>query len=269
MPLDMQNEENSGFLPIHFYFIQAVIYLYNPKLNVMKTYRRIILLIATLLGILGLILMASFTTYNACEFANTNTIYIKDQTQLAFDANEFKMVKYHAYKALTGIEKAKENFKDCGCDAALEGINRTKTNLKNATKAPSINDAKTFVHIALKNTTISINALENYEKATNSAYGEGFLTLNTKSDVITDDIIKLEGNTLSEKIEHGAAKFKKSLDNMISINDCATALKYVQTTHELSSNNSADESVSPGKRYYHKRIKEITEIALKDLKNCN
>lgn len=212
--------------------------------------------------------MASFTTYNACEFANTNTVYIKDQTQLAFDANEFKMVKYHAYKALTGIERAKENFKDCGCDAALEGINRTKSNLKNATKAPSISDAKIFVHIALKNTTISITALENYEKASNNSYGEDFLTLNTTSDVITDDIIKLEGNTLTEKIEYGLAKFKKSLDNMIAINDCATALNYVEKTHELSVKKSMNESVSPGKRYYHKRIKELTEIAIKDLKNC-
>ncbi|WP_350290733.1 hypothetical protein [uncultured Croceitalea sp.] len=235
----------------------------------MKTYKRYILLIATLQGILGLFLMASFTTYNACEFANTNTLYIKDQTQLALEANEFKMVKYHAYKALTGIERAKENFKDCGCDAALEGINRTKSNLKNATKAPSLNDAKTFVHIALKNTTISITALKNYEKASNSSYGEGFLTLNTTSDVVTDDeIITLEGNTLTEKIDYGLAKFKKSLDNMIAINDCVTALNYVETTHELSAKKSADRSVSPGKRYFHKRIKELTETAIKDLKNC-
>ncbi|GMN09515.1 hypothetical protein MTsPCn9_00290 [Croceitalea sp. MTPC9] len=235
----------------------------------MKTYRRIILLIAALLGIIGLILMASFTTYNACEFANTNNVYIKNQTELAFDAGDFKMVKYYAYKALTGIERAKDNFKDCGCDMATKSIDRTKENLKSATKAPTMEDAKTFVKIALKNTHLSIAALEDYEPTMNSAYGEGFLTMNTNSKaLITDDIVNFEGNTLSEKIESGIAKFKSSLDRMIEINDCATALNYVQVTHELSVRKSADQTISPGKRYYHKRIKEVTANALKDLENC-
>ncbi len=235
----------------------------------MKTYRRPTLLIAVLLAITSLLMMASFTTYNVCEFANTNTIYIKDQTQLAFEASEFKMVKYHAYKALTGIEKAKNSFKDCGCDSAIEGIDRTKANLKNATKAPSIYDAKTFVHIALKNTHISINALQNFGQKSNTSYGDNFLTINTKqSKVATDDIITFKGNTLSDKIENGVAKFKISLDKMMEVNDCAIAFNYVQETHDLSSKKSLDKTISPGKRYYHKRIKEITSKALENLGDC-
>jgi len=235
----------------------------------MKTYRRKTLLIAVLFGSLGLLPIVSFTTYNACEFANTNTIYIKNQTQLAFNANDFKMVKYHAYKALTGIEKSKTNFKDCGCDAALKSINRTKENLKSATKSNAIFDAKSFVEIALKNTAISIDALEKYKQKDNLTNGDDLLVLNTqKSNLITDDIMELEGNTLSEKIENGVSKFKTSLDKMISVNDCAIALHYVQTTYELSELKSINENVSPGKRYYHKRIKEITKLALEDLKDC-
>jgi hypothetical protein len=235
----------------------------------MKTYRRKILLIAITIGLLGLLSMASFATYNACEFANTNTIYIKDQTQLAFNADDFKMVKYHSYKALTGIEKSKTNFKDCGCDAALNSINRTKENLKSATKSNAIFDAKSFVEIALKNTAISIDALENYKQNNSTIHSEDFLIMNTKkSNLITDDIIKIEGNTLSEKIENGVSKFKTSLDKMIAVNDCAIALHYVQTTHELSVLKSNDENVSPGKRHYHKRIREITKLALEDLKGC-
>lgn len=234
----------------------------------MKTYRRKTLLIAVLFGSLGL-LMVSFATYNACEFANTNTIYIKDQTQLAFNANDFKMVKYHAYKALTGIEKSKANFKDCGCDIALKSINRTKENLKSATKSKAIFDAKSFVEIALKNTVISIDALEDYTQKNSASYNVGFSTINTKKpNLITDNIIELEGNMLSEKIENGVNKFKTSLDKMIAVNDCAIALHYVQTTHELSVLKSKDLNVSPGKRHYHKRIKEITKLVLEDLKDC-
>lgn len=235
----------------------------------MNTYRITIFLVCCLFGTLALPLMVSFTTYDACEFANTNTIYIKNQTELAYNAGEFKMVKYYAYKALTGIEKAKTNFEDCGCDAAIKGINRTKENLKNATRAPSIYDAKTFVEIALKNTHLSIDAIENYKENNASIYGEGFLTLNTKkSDLINDDIVKLEGNTLSEKIEHGISKFKMSLTKMIAANDCAIALNYVHVTYELSARKYADDNVSPGKRHYHKRIMEVTAEALETLKDC-
>lgn len=237
----------------------------------MKTYRRIILLIAAVLGILGLLLMASFTTYNACEFANSNTVYIKEQASLAFEANEMKMIKYHAYKALTGIERSKTNFKDCGCDAAIKSIDRTKTNLKNATKTSSIYDAKTFVHIALKNTDIGLYALENFgQEIVSNSYNENFLALyTTPSNYIVDDIVKLEGNTLTEKIENGTAKFKSSLDEMIEINDCSVSLNYVEKTHALSLKKSTDETVSPGKRHYHKRIKEITSAALEKIGDCN
>ncbi len=236
----------------------------------MKTYRSHILLITALLGIFSLVSMTSFTSYNACEFANDNSIYIKNQTLLAYQADEFKMVKYHAYKALTGIERAKNSFEECGCDTALESIGRTKLNLKNATKSPSIYDAKTFVEIALKNTALSINALTSYKKNTKSIYGEGFLTMNTKqSNIIVSDIMDLEGRTLSDKIENGVAKFQKSLENMIAANDCNTALNYVQETHETSSRKSVDEDVSPGKRHFHKRIKEVTANALTKLKDCN
>ena len=111
--------------------------------------------------------------------------------------------------------------------------------------------------------------MENYELKTSSIYGSDFLTLNTNSTTLfTDDIVTLEGNRLSEKVESGVAKFKHSLDKMIKVNDCSTALNYVQTTYELSARKSADQTLSPGKRYYHKRIKEVTEAALKNLKDC-
>ena len=187
-----------------------------------------------MLGIFVLLFMASFTTYDACEFANNNSIYIKDETRLAYEADDIELVKYHAYKALTGIERSKNNFKNCGCDAAVESINRTKINLKNATKTSSIYDAKEFIDIALKNTALSISELEKYNNASDTDYGVDFLTLNIKDTVINDDIVKLKGKTLSDKIDNGVAKFKESLDRMISVNDCAAALAYIQKTNELS-----------------------------------
>lgn len=231
----------------------------------MKTYSRLLLLA----GIFIALFTVSFTTYNACDFASKNNTYIKTQTELAFEASNFNMAKYHAYKALTGIERAKNNFKDCGCEMATKSINRTKDNLKNGTRSPSLKDAKVFFEIALKNTSLSIEALQTHKQEKISSYGDGFLILNTaQSSSVKDDIISMEGNTLSQKIESGIAKFKSSLDQMIEVNDCEVALDYVQKTHESSQLKAVDSTLSPGKRYYHKRITDVTAKALQGFKKC-
>lgn len=73
--------------------------------------RKIILLIVFAIGLLGLWLMASFTTpANACQYASTNLEYIKSKIQEAVVADNLNMTKYHAYKALNGIEKRRAIF---------------------------------------------------------------------------------------------------------------------------------------------------------------
>ena len=227
----------------------------------MKSYRRFTLLIIPLLGIILFLSMSSFTTFNACEFANESSFRIQEETQLALNSDDFNLLKYHAYKALTGIEKSKKPFKNCGCDAATNSINRTKENLKNATKSLTIKDAKTFTKIALENTYLGINALENFKKNDKkTTYNTDFLTLNTTKHT---DILN---NPLSKKIEERVLKFKKSLDKMIAVNEHEVARNYLQETYELSANKSANINTSPGKRHYHKRIKEVTKEALDSLK---
>ena len=67
---------------------------------------KIILLVVFVIGLLILWLMASFTTpANACEYASSNIEYIKNKIVDAVLADDLNMAKYHAYKALNGIEK--------------------------------------------------------------------------------------------------------------------------------------------------------------------
>ena len=61
--------------------------------------RKIILLIAFALGLLGFWLMTAFSTRNACEYANSNLQFIKSEIESAVVSTTLDMAKYHAYKA--------------------------------------------------------------------------------------------------------------------------------------------------------------------------
>ena len=74
-----------------------------------------------LTGIVGTLLLSSFTGVNACQYANSNLQYIKTQTKEALATSDFEKSRYHTFKAINGIEKTRENFKACGCEKEIEG----------------------------------------------------------------------------------------------------------------------------------------------------
>ncbi|MDT0608207.1 hypothetical protein [Croceitalea rosinachiae] len=235
----------------------------------MKTYRRAVLVIAAVLGLLALWIMASFTTLNACAFANQHTEFIKDQTQLAIKADNFEKAKYYAYKALRGINNTKKNFKDCGCENALKNITEAEKNLKVATKSKSFEDSKTFLEIAMKNTLNSIEALEEFENNDQSEYGDDLLVLNTKQ-VLNDQggVLLSKAKQLRETMNQSLAEFENSLDKVIQYVDCPDAFNFISKIHTKTKEQLRKGSHSEAKIYYHKRVKEITYDALTRLNGC-
>jgi len=98
-------------------------------------------------------------------------------------AKDLNLAKYHAYKALNGIEKTKGNFMDCGCEGAIESLESTLDYLKTATKTGALTKAKPLLHKALERTIIGINVLREFEEETSSDYGSNVLVMNT-TDVL-------------------------------------------------------------------------------------
>ncbi|SNZ00217.1 hypothetical protein [Flagellimonas pacifica] len=232
--------------------------------------KKIILFIVFVLGILGLLLMASFTTRNACEYANSNLEYIKSQTQAAIIADDFEMSKYYAYKALNGIEKTKFNFIDCGCEGTIESLEKTLSYLKKATKAASFEVSKKSLHNALESTEIGIKVLKTFEEEFSSTYDNNVLVLNTKNAIYDHGAMLLTHGKLSEEQVHSCLLgFENSLDKVIREVDCKSALKYITRIHEEARLTLLNTGLSEPKKQYHQRVKTITHDALLRIGECN
>ncbi len=237
----------------------------------MKTYKKAVLLLAALLGLLGLLLMASFTTYDACEVANSNTLFIKEQTQLALAAPNFEKSKYHTFKALKSVYTTKQNFKDCGCESASEQLVLTEVNLKNVIKAPEFKDAKTFLDIALKNTAICLKVLKNFEENQNKGtYGDDLLVLNAIQREPPQEAVSLpENQELQDALKRSLSKFQNSMDDVLNKVDCPEALKFIEKVQVQSKERLLNPELSQAKKYYHYGVLQIADNASGQLKGCN
>lgn len=234
-------------------------------------YRKIILLIVFVIGLLGLWLMASFTTpANACQYASSNLEYIKSKIKEAVMTDDLNMAKYHAYKALNGIEKTKNNFLDCGCEGAIVSLENTSNHLKTATKADVLPKSKTALRKALESAIIGINVLREFEQQTASDYGSNVLVLNTK-DVLDfkNGMVLTQGSAIKKQVHQCLLGFESSLDKVVSDVDCEDAQRFVSNIHEEARLTLLNTNLSQHKKEYHQRVKTLAEEALEELGDCN
>ena len=232
--------------------------------------RQIILLIVLAIGLIGLLLMTSFTTpANACQYASSNLEYIKSKIQEAVLAKDLNMSKYHAYKALNGIEKTRENFLDCGCEGAIESLENTLLHLKSATTSSAFKKSKINLHKALETTIIGINVLKEFEQQTSSEYGSNVLVLNT-TDVVDfkDSMLLTHGSTVKKQVHQCLLGFESSLEKVVSDVDCKDARRFITNIYEESRLILLNTELSQHKKEYHQRVKTLTEEALQNLKDC-
>ncbi|MDC6386533.1 MULTISPECIES: hypothetical protein [Flavobacteriaceae] len=235
----------------------------------MKT-KKTILLITFALGLIALWLMSSFTLPNACAYANSNLEYIKSKIQAAVTANDLKMAKYHAYKALNGIEKTKGNFVDCGCEGTIESLEKALSLLKTATRSEFLEDSKKALHRALENTLIGIKVLKTYERESSSLYGNDFLTMNTKEILDGPNWLSPpHSGTIKEQVHECLLEFETSLDKVVANVDCDEAKRYVTNIYEESRLILLNTKLSQYKKQYHQRVKTLSQAALQKIGACN
>ncbi len=235
----------------------------------MKT-KKIILFIVFIIGVLSLLLLTSFTTRNACEYANSNLEYIKSQTQAAIVASDFEMSKYFAYKALNSIEKTKFNFIDCGCEGTIESLEKALSHLKKATIAESQETSKKSLHRALESTEIGIKVLKIFEQEFSSSYGNATLVLNTKDAIDSQGGILLpQGELLRQKVHDCLLGFETSLDKVVEGVECQEASRFISKIHEEARLILLNTELSEPKKQYHQRVKTITQDALVKLGECS
>lgn len=185
-------------------------------------------------------------------------------------AKDLNLAKYHAYKALNGIEKTKGNFMDCGCEGAIESLESTLDYLKTATKTGALTKAKPLLHKALERTIIGINVLREFEEETSSDYGSNVLVMNT-TDVLdfNNGMMLTQGATIKKQVHQCLLSFESSLDKVVSDVDCEDARRFVTNIYEEARLTLLNTNLSQHKKEYHQRVKILAKEALESLGNCN
>lgn len=212
----------------------------------------------------------SFASTKACDHAGSNLGFVKSQTEKAIAAEDLNQAKYHAYKALNGIEKSREQLKECGCQYANESIQEGLDNLKKATRVSSLEGARIFLNRALDNTMGSLDALEQHDELHESAYTSNVLALNTKtSEEARLRSIQPTGKALEDKIDEFLTDYRESLDRMVKSLDCKEAYAYASKVYDHCEQQLLNVKLTEAKKYYNLRTKEITEEALKKLNQCS
>lgn len=220
------------------------------------------------ISVVALILFSSFSTNLECEYAGSNIGYAKTLTEKAIEVNDINQARYYAYKALSAIEKSKNQLMVCGCEYANDGIEESLINLKLAAKATTLSDTHILLSRSLENTAGSLEALNKHELH-ESKYASDVLVLNTKdAKEKTIALRETSTKTLNELIDSSLEKYRASLNKVVETVDCHEAKAFAQRIFDNCQQQLLKENLSEGKKYYNLRTKEITADALKRIGKC-
>jgi len=223
----------------------------------------------TILFVLFLIPFSAIGNKRACDYVGSNLGYIKSQTQQAIKAEDINFSRYYAYKALNAIEKSRTQFEACGCDYALKSIDEGLENLKKATRIGSLKGAKILLKRALESTYGSLEALEKHDELHVSLYASDLLAMNTKTAAEEKLARKMpKEKDLHNMIDKALVNFKNSLDEVVKNVNCREAYDFASKIYAHCSQELLRKDLTPGKKYYNFRTKEITENALRRLESC-
>lgn len=212
---------------------------------------------------------SSFTDKRACDYAGSNLEFVQSQTKLAMEAENLNMSRYYTYKALNAIEKSRSQFKACGCDYAIKSIDEGLNNLKLATKVTSVNGTRILLKRALENTLGSKEALEKHDELHVSLYASDVLSSNTKDEMEEKLRKKMpDDKELHRRIDNALINFEISIRKVVESVDCKEAYDFTTRIYDHCEQELFKKDLTPAKKYYNFRTKEITSRALKRLEAC-
>lgn len=216
-----------------------------------------------ILGLLGLLILLSFSTPNYCQLANNGFTSIEVQTQKAIQTHSLEMARYQGFKALNLLEKTKNILSECKCKAAIASAKDTEISLKNATRSKSLDLSKKHLKSALKNTLTTIELLDSYDALENDSILEWNVieNLNNNNAHMKDK--------LDTTIERSIKEFEVSLIAVVKYVDCPDALNFMNRIVTKSNQELSKSTLSQGQRSYHRKIKAIVRNKLTELNYCN
>lgn len=213
------------------------------------------------------LLLLSAAPERSCVSAGSMVGFVNNHVRQALEASDLNLSRYHAYKALNTIEKSKSQFEDCGCDHANQNIEESLQSLKLATRVSSLEGARILLQKALEHARSSKEAIDEHEQH-ESQYGSGKLALNTATASDARQKKPLTSSQIEAKIDLALENYRNSLEDVVRDVPCPEALEFVERIYAHCEKQLLREDLSPAKRYYNIRTKEITEDALEALGGC-
>ncbi len=206
---------------------------------------------------------------DACANAGSLIGFIENHVQNALKADDLNLTRYHAYKALNTVEKSREQMQACGCDYAVKHLEQGVENLKMATRVNSLEGARILLRRALDNARAGRDAFVEHDAKHDGPYDNDMLTMNTLSSEIAAGPSRPENEAqLRSRIDRSLQSYEKSLRDVVEGVPCRDALTFVERIYAHCERQLLREDLTPAKRYYNLRTKELTESALDQLGSC-
>ncbi|MDP5060331.1 MAG: hypothetical protein NWP64_00280 [Maribacter sp.] len=217
---------------------------------------------------IALLSLSSFSSNVECEYANSNMGYAKSQINAALQTQDINQARFYAYKALSALEKSKNQLNVCGCKYAKESMLENIEVLSLATKSTTLEGTINYLNASIELTNNTILVLESHDTH-ESAYASDALSVNTNSTSKTTAISKVSYNkSLFETIDISLEKYRISLDKVVESVNCKDATAFARRIHDECEAQLLKPNISEGSKYYNLRTKEITQEALNKIGNC-
>lgn len=213
--------------------------------------------------------LLSFRGNSACGFAGSNLGLIKSQVVKALGADGIDKSRFFAYKALNAMEKSKNQLNSCGCDYAINRIDKGKEVLKRAIKSNDMSETKSLLRLVVEHMEGSLDAVHEHHSH-KEHYSEDILSLNTNdSEIHLPEIEKKDLIQLEQKIDQSLLKFQQSLEKVVNSLDCERAYAYTHGVYENSEKELLNPEISEGTKIYHLKTQQIAAAALRKLGKCD
>ena len=206
----------------------------------------------------------------ACLDAGSLIGFIENHVQNALKAEDLNLSRYHAYKALNTLEKSREQMQACGCEYANKHLEQGLENLKMATRVSSLEGTYILLRRALENARAGRDALEEHDASHDGPYDNDVLSMNTADSSPPSGPSRPETEAqLRERIDLSLKSYENSLQEVVEGVPCREALTFVERIYAHCERQLLRDDLTPAKRYYNLRTKDLTETALEQLRGCN
>jgi hypothetical protein len=233
----------------------------------LKTY--VMKLFRLLPGIFTFFLLIAATPRDACINTESMIRFVEDQTEQALEEEELNLIRFHTYKALNAIERTRNQLHSCGCDYARKNLLESLEKLKLASRVTTLEGTRIPLSRAMEYIKAAKEALRLHDEMHERPFGQELMVSDTgmPSQTQAKRLIE-EEKALEAKIEEALINYENSLQDVVEGVPCQEAVVFVQRVYAHSQKQLESSDLTPARKYYNLRTKEITENALERLSGC-